>query len=116
MGVVPEFTVGDRLRKARELTGLDQGPFAEQLGVSRGTVSNYERSTTEHYKPIVLRAWALATGVPLEWIETGQGPSSGPTPPDDGEALRKLTASKASRHQRHASGNTANYPVSAQAA
>lgn len=98
---VPAFTAGDHLRKARELTGLDQGPFAEILGVSRGTVSNYERSNTEHRKPIVLRAWALATGVPLEWLETGQGPSGPPGPgasttPDD--ALTRLAARKRARH------------------
>lgn len=78
VGVIPEFGTGDRLRKARELTGLDQGPFAATLGISRGTVSNYERGLTESYKPIVMRAWAMATGVPIEWLETGLTPGDGP--------------------------------------
>lgn len=69
--VIPKFTSGDRLRKARELTGMDQETFAELLGVSRGTVSNYERSRTMRRHAIVLRAWAMATGVPLYWLEGG---------------------------------------------
>jgi transcriptional regulator with XRE-family HTH domain len=85
VGVVPEFTIGDRLRKARELTGLDQEQFALALGVSRGTVSNYEGGATTHLKPIVLKQWALYAGVSLEWIETGI--TSEPTGPDgDGGA------------------------------
>lgn len=115
-GGVPQFTIGDRLRKSRETTGMDQGQFAEHIGVSRGTVSNYERDAGEHPRPIVLKAWAMATGVPLSWIETGVIDIN-PTPPDGGEALRELTKSKARGRQRHAGdGITANYPVSAQAA
>lgn len=66
---VPVFTEGDRLRKAREVIGLDQEKFADVLGVSRGTVSNYERSRTTHRRVIVIRAWSLATGVPVEWLQ-----------------------------------------------
>ncbi len=115
-GGVPQFTIGDRLRKARETTGMDQAAFAEHIGVSRGTVSNYERGVGEgHHKPIVLRTWAMATGVPLSWIETGIIETH-PTPPDGGEALRELTEAKA-RRQRHArNGITRNYPASALAA
>lgn len=84
-GVVPEFTLGDRLRKARELTGLDQGPFGKELDVSRATISNSERGESKPTR-IVMRQWALRTGVPLEWLETGQVPSNnGPGP--DGEVV-----------------------------
>ena len=44
-GQVPEWSIEDRLRKARDLTGLDQDEFAELIGVSRGTVSSYERGS-----------------------------------------------------------------------
>ncbi|WP_460836598.1 helix-turn-helix domain-containing protein [Nocardioides marmoraquaticus] len=71
-GLVPEFTLGDRLRKAREHAGYEQGPFAALLGVSRGTVSNYERELgTRGPKPIVLDQWAAKTGVSLQWLTTG---------------------------------------------
>ena len=43
VGTVPEeWTMGDRLRKAREAAGFDQVDLAELIGVSRTTVSNHE--------------------------------------------------------------------------
>jgi transcriptional regulator with XRE-family HTH domain len=96
--LVPEWTVGDRLRKARELRELEQGPFAALIGVSRGTVSNYERGATERYKPIVMNAWAAHTGVSVDWLLSGV-PST--TPPDRGrpmsDRLERLTEQKRSR-------------------
>ena len=64
---IPSFAIGDRLRKAREHTGLGH------------TVTNYERG---HVSPraIVLKMWALRTGVPLVWLETGEAPR----PSDEG--------------------------------
>lgn len=82
-GHIPAFTLADRLRKAREETGAEQGEFAEQIGVSRGTVINYEKGHV-HPREIVLRAWALRTGVPVSWLRTGLVPSS--TPSRDGDA------------------------------
>lgn len=84
MGVIPQFTVGDRLRKARELTGMDRNEFADRIGVSRNTIGNYE---SERVAPrrIVLNAWALATGVPLAWLQTGETPR--PVDPDGGSRL-----------------------------
>jgi len=75
---IPEFTVADRLRKAREKTGLDHRQFASAIDSSKGTISNYESNRyTRQRKTIVLKAWALRTGVPLEWILTGQEPQDG---------------------------------------
>lgn len=71
-GGVPEWTVGDRLRKAREMAHMEKEQLADLIGVSRGTVANYESGATRHMKPIVLRAWAVATGASLHWIETGE--------------------------------------------
>lgn len=71
---IPQFTMADRLRKAREHAGVDQRQFADELGIARATVSNYERGAVQPRK-IVLKAWALRTGVPLEWLETGEVPS-----------------------------------------
>lgn len=69
---IPGFTLADRLRKARELTGLEQGPFAERALISRTTVVNYEQG---HRKPreLYLRSWADAAGVDLHWLITGEG-------------------------------------------
>ena len=76
-GGVPVFTEADRLRKAREMTGLDRASFADLIGVSAKTVLNYETGATTRVKPLVRRAWALATGVPAVWLETGQTPAPG---------------------------------------
>lgn len=73
-GAVPQFTVGDRLRKAREVSGMDQGELAEAMGVSRKTIGNNESGGVTPRK-IVIRAWALATGVDAEWLETGEDPA-----------------------------------------
>lgn len=40
------------------------------MGVSRNTVYNNERGKVVPRR-IVLKAWAMATGVDLTWIETG---------------------------------------------
>ena len=83
-GIIPEWTLGDRLRKAREETGLDQGQFADEIGISRNSVSNAETGATRPIK-VTLKAWALRTGVPVEWLLTGVVPA-GPKPTDYGYA------------------------------
>lgn len=70
-----EWTIADRLRKAREATGLDQTEFAKLIGVSRGTVSNYERGVDSYKRPVLL-AWAADTGVTVDWFMTGLEPHS----------------------------------------
>lgn len=67
---IPEFTQGDRLRKARELTGHGVREFADVISVSHQTVTNAEKGHRA-VRPITMKAWALATGVPQEWLEMG---------------------------------------------
>lgn len=69
-GIVPQFGLGDRLRKARELTGLGVRDFASLLGISHQTVTNAEKGHRAVRK-ITLQAWATHTGVDLLWLETG---------------------------------------------
>lgn len=72
------WSLTDRLRKAREHAGLKQQELADRIGVSRGAVGNYEQGITEPKRPVLL-SWALATRVPLKWLQTGQrGPDGGP--------------------------------------
>lgn len=83
-GVVPEWTRGDRLRKARTLTGLTTRDFADRIGVAQKTVTDAENDKRENVRKILLNAWSLATGVPVAWLEhgivtvEGQGPDGGP--------------------------------------
>jgi len=81
--VIPQWTRGDRLRKARSLTGQTTREFAETLGVSQATITNAENDHRA-VRRITLRAWAMATGVPVEWLETGVvPPAGGPREPDE---------------------------------
>ena len=41
-GIRPTFTLGDRLRKAREVAGLSIDDMADELGTSTKTVYSYE--------------------------------------------------------------------------
>lgn len=76
MGVIPEFTFGDRLRKARELTGLEQKDFAAEIGISRTSVSNAETGANRPHQ-ITIKAWALRTGVNMDWLLGNGGPQGG---------------------------------------
>jgi len=77
-GEIPDWLPHDRLEKARRHRGLNQDELAERLGMSRRTVSSYEAGVREPKRPIII-AWAMATGVNLRWLETGE--ASEPVPP-----------------------------------
>ncbi len=108
---IPAFTIGDRLRKAREKTGLDQGEFAEEIGVSRGTVSNYEHATSaDGLKKPYLMAWSMRTDTPLEWLQDGTVETSPPTQPGHAaDELTTLTESKRGRVRGRSGAATAGY-------
>ncbi|MSS45898.1 helix-turn-helix transcriptional regulator [Cutibacterium sp. WCA-380-WT-3A] len=84
---IPEFDRSDRLRKAREHAGLEQSELASTIGVSRNTVSAAERGVSAPRRHVVM-AWAMACGVPVEWIETGRAPHRDDEGPDGGCAAR----------------------------
>lgn len=86
-GRVPEISIRHRLRIAREEAGMEQAELAEAIGVSRTTVSNAEKGRVDPRK-ITINAWALATGVPATWLETGKTPPSTGGPDDGGENVR----------------------------
>jgi transcriptional regulator with XRE-family HTH domain len=77
--IIPAWTKQDRLRKAREIAGLNHAEMASALGVSEKTAWNYEHGKSP-MKRAMLVAWALRCGVPVEWIEDGEdGDNSGAT-------------------------------------
>lgn len=84
---IPTFSIGDRCKKAREHAGLDQDQLARITGLSRQTISNYERDKTSQ-KLASLNLIALATGVDRNWIATGV--PSDTMPPDGPTTLRDL--------------------------
>lgn len=86
---VPEFQLKDRLRLARELKNLEQVDIAAELGISRATVSNYERGVTMPGK-LVINAWAVVCDVDVEWLKTGKADSAlYPSNPGGGETAPK---------------------------
>ena len=86
-GRIPEWTLRDRLRKAREAADMSQTDLGEAMGVARTTVARAEQTGGVRRQTLI--TWAFATGVPLEWLETGEAPS-----PGDGDG-----ASVVVRHQ-----------------
>lgn len=64
---VPVFSLGERIRKAREDLGLSQQQFADLLGIDRKTVSNWE-GMRNHPRYGDLMLIASAADVSLEWL------------------------------------------------
>lgn len=65
----PTWTLGDRIRKARLTTGMNQREFAPLIGVKAGSLAAWE---SDHSVPrnvlIVARYIEKATGVPATWV------------------------------------------------
>ena len=68
--MIPQLTTTQRLRVARETSGYDRDAegFAPVVGLSRQTISNYERGATTPDRRSLM-AWSAATGVPVWWLE-----------------------------------------------
>lgn len=94
-GRIPEWTLRDRLRKAREASDMSQTELGEAMGVARTTVARAEQTGGVRRQTLI--TWAFATGVPLEWLESGDTPPTGP-----GHDGGSLTAPKADFPGRHA--------------
>lgn len=82
---IPQWTVGDRLRKARETAGIGVEEIAARLGRNRNSVTRYERSRTVDIN--LVRSYSALTGTPLEWLLTGHGPDD----PDSREVSTHVT-------------------------
>lgn len=73
--IIPTWTLGDRLAKARETAGIGVQQMARLLNISRNTVTNWEHGRGEPTRAAVM-AYSTLTGVPMWWIE-GQAPCDG---------------------------------------
>lgn len=63
-------SVGRRLLASRALAGMDQQTIADAIGVSRTTVSGWERGKFEPTFTSIVR-WAQVTNQPLDWFAEG---------------------------------------------
>lgn len=69
VGLVPEWTLGERLRKAREEAGLDRDEMAARMQVSERTLRNWERDANlPRYSLLIAKEWAEITQVDLAWL------------------------------------------------
>lgn len=87
------------MRKSLTFAGMGVGEMSEYLGVTRETVSRWMNGKNPVGRQS-LRLWALRTGVPFEWLETGNAPS----PHGDGAcpqcAIRDLNPEPADKRRR----------------
>lgn len=97
---VPEFHLGDRLRKSLDVAGMSVQDMADHLGVSRNTVSNYLALRTTPSRSVV-RDWSLRCGVPFEWVLTGRLDLT--DGPDGDPATTATSGSRRGRTQRRSS-------------
>lgn len=70
------FGLSDRLAKAMSVAGMSNSEMADALDVSRNTITNYTSGRTKPSR-LQIREWAVRTGAPLEWLETGERPVNG---------------------------------------
>lgn len=77
---LPQWTLGERLAKARHHAGLEQGDMARLLGVSRQTIGFWETGRTRPRDFMaVIREWGEATQVPVAWLLDLDGASCLPS-------------------------------------
>lgn len=66
---VPQWSISDRLRKARSYAHLEQDDLAVDLGVTRQAVSRWENGAP--IKRAFVKVWGETCGVPFEWLWDG---------------------------------------------
>ena len=65
---IPTWTIGDRLRKARNTAGIGVADMAGRLGVNAKSITRWERAQDGAPRRTVL-AYAHETNVPVEWLD-----------------------------------------------
>lgn len=76
------FDLADRMRRTLRVSGASAQEMADYLDVSRTSVSNWINGRVTPGRQ-TLRLWALATGFPYKWLETGEEPDPGWQPPTE---------------------------------
>jgi len=70
---LPRFELRHRMALALEWGKVSIAAMAEELELSRYTISNYLHGRTRPSRA-VLRVWAMRCGVPFDWLLTGVDP------------------------------------------
>jgi transcriptional regulator with XRE-family HTH domain len=70
---VPEWTLGWRLQRALAHAEIGAQEMADELGVTRSTISRWMHDRGAEPRAIYIKQWALRTGVPVEWLQEESG-------------------------------------------
>lgn len=95
-----EFDKADRMRRALRMSRVSVGAMADHLRVDRNTISNWINGRSNP-RQRDLRDFALRTGFPVEWLETGAVAEPG-TDPDGGGVTGRYR--KSHRSKNHPDG------------
>jgi transcriptional regulator with XRE-family HTH domain len=91
---VPQWTLGDRMRKARKVAGLTTTEMADVLGLAQPTVTRFELDKI-HPRRGFITLWAFRCGVSVEWLRDGVEPDDGPDDgPDDSGGVSTMLSTK----------------------
>lgn len=74
-----EMHFADRLALAQRRSGLGVHEIADRIEVHRNTVGAWLNGRNRP-RPRDLKAFALVTGYPTQWLETGDAPHTGGAP------------------------------------
>lgn len=97
---IPEWTLGDRLRKVRRLLGLSQSDMSAQLGENQKTYAAWELDTSMPRNPVtVARRIEGMSGVPAAWILGVDVPFLSLAPQANSRALTPTHARSTERYQ-----------------
>ncbi|MGH3735856.1 MAG: helix-turn-helix domain-containing protein [Micromonosporaceae bacterium] len=68
---VPGWTLGWRLQRSLDWAGVSAQEMADELDVSRGTISRWCNDHGTPPRSIYVRAWATRCKVPMVWLQYG---------------------------------------------
>ncbi len=81
VGKLPVWTFSDKIRKARDIAGLNQKAFAERVDLSPSSLAAYETGrATPRFRDVgqLAKRIQLATGIPAAWFLTDDDPNPRP--------------------------------------
>lgn len=74
---IPEWTLGDRLRKSRQNAGISTALMAEHFNKSEQAINAWEKDTRTPGRLLtILAEWAELTGTDYTWLVTGRNITS----------------------------------------
>lgn len=99
----PLKTLGQRIRWARKRAGLTQVGLAAKAGIGQSALSSLETGSTTWTRGGNLLRLAVALDVDAFWLETGAGPVTGQSVPEDFRFADVISALSPDNRRRYLS-------------